>query len=127
MHKPASVSTRLKPLTYDDPMYQLLRDGDVAEFNRRKAAGERCDLTHCDLRSLDLRGIDAAGLDFSHCYFRNANLRGVDFTKSELEGASLNQAKISGAYFPPQLSAAEIALSVEHGARMRYRKDNSSC
>jgi uncharacterized protein YjbI with pentapeptide repeats len=103
-------------------MYQLLRDGDVAEFNRRKAAGENCDLTHCDLRSLDLRGMDAAGLDFSHCYFRNTNLRGVDFTQSVLEGASLNQAKISGAYFPAELSAAEITLSVEHGARMRYRK-----
>jgi uncharacterized protein YjbI with pentapeptide repeats len=110
-------------LTYADPMYQLLRDGNVAEFNRRKAAGQTCDLTHCDLRSLDLRGIDTAGLDLSHCYFRNANLRGVDFTKSTLEGASLNEAKISGAYFPAELSAQEIILSVQHGARMRYMKE----
>jgi uncharacterized protein YjbI with pentapeptide repeats len=123
MQNPATLNTTLKPLSYSDPMYQLLRDGDVAEFNRRKAAGVSCDLTHCDLRSLDLRGIDAAGLDFSHCYFRNANLRGVDFTKSSLQGASLNQAKISGAYFPPELSAEEIALSVQHGARMRYRQE----
>ena len=63
----------LKPLTHPDPLYQLLRDGDIKEFNRRKAQGEATDLTHCDLRSLDLRGIDAAGLDFSHCYFRTAN------------------------------------------------------
>src|SRR5215510_15609798 len=49
-------------------------------FNRRKAAGERCDLTHCDLRNLDLRGLDAHGLDFSDTYFRNANLRGIDFS-----------------------------------------------
>lgn len=123
MQNPATLNTTLKPLTYTDPMYQLLRDGDVAEFNRRKAAGESCDLTHCDLRSLDLRGIDATDLDFSHCYFRNANLRGVDFTKCRLEGASLNEAKISGAYFPAELSAEEIALSVQHGARMRYRKE----
>jgi uncharacterized protein YjbI with pentapeptide repeats len=120
MQNPAALNTTLRPLTYADPMYQLLRDGDVAEFNRRKAAGQTCDLTHCDLRSLDLRGIDAGGLDFSHCYFRNANLRGVDFTKSCLEGASLNAAKIAGAYFPAELSAQEIALSVKHGARMRY-------
>jgi uncharacterized protein YjbI with pentapeptide repeats len=56
----------LKPLNYADPMYQLLRDGNVKEFNRRKAAGERCDLTHCDLRNLDLRGLDAGGLDLSN-------------------------------------------------------------
>jgi uncharacterized protein YjbI with pentapeptide repeats len=103
-------------------MYQLLRDGEIVEFNRRKKAGQTFDLTHCDLRSLDLRGIDANGIDFSHCYFRNANLRGVDFSKARLEGASLNEAKISGAYFPPELTAAEIALSLEHGARMRYQE-----
>ena len=122
MQNPATLNTTLRQLSYADPMYQLLRDGDVVEFNRRKAAGQSCDLTHCDLRSLDLRGIDATGLDFSHCYFRNANLRGVDFSKSRLEGTSLNEAKIAGAYFPAELSAEEIALSVEHGARMRYNK-----
>ncbi len=121
MQNPATLNTTLKSLSYPDPMYQLLRDGDIAEFNRRKAAGVSCDLTHCDLRSLDLRGMDATGLDFSHCYFRNTNLRGVDFTKSLLKGASLNQAKISGAYFPSELSAQEIILSVQHGTRMRYR------
>jgi len=122
MQNPATLNTTLRPLTYADPMYQLLRDGNVVEFNRRKAAGESCDLTHCDLRSLDLRGIDASGLDFSHCYFRNTNLRGVDFSNSRLEGASLNEAKISGAYFPADLSAEEIVLSIEHGARMRHKK-----
>ena len=122
MQNPATLNTTLRPLTYADPMYQLLRDGNVMEFNRRKAAGESCDLTHCDLRSLDLRGIDASGLDFSHCYFRNTNLRGVDFSNSRLEGASLNEAKISGAYFPADLSAEEIVLSIEHGARMRHKK-----
>jgi uncharacterized protein YjbI with pentapeptide repeats len=120
MQNPATLNTTLRPLTYPDPMYQLLRDGEIAEFNRRKRAGESCDLTHCDLRSLDLRGIDASGLDFSHCYFRNANLRGVDFSTSRLEGASLNAAKIAGAYFPAELTAGEIVLSIEHGARMRY-------
>ncbi len=122
MQNPATLNTTLKPLTYADPLYQLLRDGDVVEFNRRKAAGETCDLTHCDLRSLDLRGIDASGLDFSHSYFRNANLRGVDFAKSRLEGASLNEAKVSGAYFPAELLPEEIALSLVHGTRMRYLK-----
>ena len=122
MQNPATLNTTLRQLSYADPMYQLLRDGNVVEFNRLKAAGQSCDLTHCDLRSLDLRGVDAAGLDFSHCYFRNANLRGVDFSNSRLEGASLNEAKVAGVYFPAELSAEEIALSIEHGVRMRYKK-----
>jgi uncharacterized protein YjbI with pentapeptide repeats len=112
----------LKPISYADPMYQLLRDGNVKDFNRRKAAGEHCDLTNCDLRNLDLRGLDAAGLDLSNCYFRNANLRGIDFSTARLEGSSLNGAKISGAYFPVALDPEEITLSVEHGTRLRYRK-----
>jgi uncharacterized protein YjbI with pentapeptide repeats len=111
----------LKPLNYDNPLYQLLRDGNVEEFNRRKAAGEGCDLTSCDLRNLDLRLIDATGLDFSNSYFRAADLRGVDFSSSRLEGASLNGAKISGAYFPPELTPEEIRLSIKHGTRMRYK------
>jgi uncharacterized protein YjbI with pentapeptide repeats len=107
----------LKPLSYSDPLYQLLRDGNIIEFNRRKAAGEPTDLTHCDLRSLDLRGLDARGLDLRDCYFR-----GVDLSGANLEGASINEAKISGAYFPDALTPEEILLSVQFGTRMRYRK-----
>lgn len=112
----------LKPLDYKSPLYQLLRDGNIKEFNQRKAAGDTSDLTHCDLRSLDLRGIDADGLDFSHCYFRMANLRGIDLSQAKLEGASLNEAKISGTYFSASLAPEEIALSVQYGTRMRYSK-----
>jgi uncharacterized protein YjbI with pentapeptide repeats len=112
----------LKPLNHQDPLYQLLRDGDVKEFNRRRSQGETAELANCDLRNLDLRGLDAGGLDLSNCYFRSADLRGVDFSKARLDGASINDAKISGAYFPIELTAKEIALSVIHGTRMRYRK-----
>ena len=108
------------PRISDDPLYQLLRDGDINEFNRRKQAGESCDLTNCDFRNLDLRGLDASGLDMSSGYFRQADLRGVDFSQTNLEGASINSARISGVYFPKELSAKEIDLSMEHGTRMRY-------
>jgi len=104
-----------------DPLYQLLREGNIAEFNKRKAAGQKPDLTACDFRNLDLRGIDADGLDFSDSYFRQADLRGIDFQNARLDGASLNGAKISGAYFPATLSAEEIRLSVELGTRLRAR------
>jgi uncharacterized protein YjbI with pentapeptide repeats len=114
----------LRPLTFEDPLYQLLRDGNVKEFNRRRPTGESAsyDLASCDFRHLDLRGLDAAGIDFSNCYFRGADLRGIDFSRARLEGASLNGARISGALFPAELSAQEIILSVEHGTRMRYGK-----
>jgi uncharacterized protein YjbI with pentapeptide repeats len=109
-----------KPLIkHDEPLYMLLREGEVREFNRRKAAGERCDLTQCDFRSLDLRGWDATGLDFSGSYFRQTDLRGIDFSHSCFDGVSINGAKISGVLFPRVLDAEEISLSLLHGTRMR--------
>jgi uncharacterized protein YjbI with pentapeptide repeats len=104
-----------------DSMYLLLREGCITEFNARRAAGDEVDLCNCDLRNLDLRGLDAKGLDLSGCYMRQSDLRGVDFRQARLEGASINAAKISGAYFPDELTAAEIELSLLHGSRMRYR------
>ena len=104
-----------------DPMYLLLKEGRVEEFNRRRSEGERCDLRNADLRGADLRGLDARDLDLTNTYLRHADLRGVDLTHANLEGASINSAKISGTYFPPALSAEEITLSLIHGTRLRYR------
>lgn len=111
-----------KPEIKQDPMYLLLRHGKIEEFNARRARGETVNLTSCDFRGLDLRGLDASGLDFTDSYFRQTDLRGVDFTQSKLEGASIYGAKISGSYFPRELSAEEITLSLLHGTRMRYAK-----
>ncbi len=107
-------------LKTDDPMYQLLRDGDIKTFNSKKEEGAKVDLSNCDFRNVDLKGLDAAGVDFSGCYFRQADIRGVDFSETNLRGASINGSKVSGAYFPKQLSALEIELSLVHGTRMRY-------
>lgn len=109
-----------QPVIKDDPLYQLLRDGKIEEFNTRHQAGESCDLTGCDFRGLDLRGLVAEGLDLSDCYFRQTDLRGVDFSKAKLIGASIHGAKISGVYFPADLAAEEILMSLEHGTCMRY-------
>lgn len=108
------------PHMKDDPMYRLLRNGAIEEFNQRRANGETCDLTGCDFRTLDLRRLNADGLDLRNAYFRQADLRGLDLSGANLEGASINAAKISGAYFPAALSAEEISLSLTHGTRMRY-------
>jgi len=109
------------PQITDDPMYRLLRDGAIEEFNQRRAQGEDCDLSGCDFRTLDLRKLDARGLDLRNCYFRQTDLRGLDLTGANLEGSSINAAKISGVYFPKELDADEINLSLMHGTRMRYR------
>ncbi len=109
-----------KPEIKTDPMYMLIREGEIAEFNKRKAQGNPVDLTACDFRGLDLRGLNATGIDFSNSYFRWADLRGIDFSSSQLEGASINGAKVSGCYFPKQISAVEIDLSITHGTRLRH-------
>lgn len=111
------------PVIIDNPLYRLLRDGKVKEFNQRIANGEQVDLTGCDFRHLNLQGLNASGLDFSNSYFRQADLRGIDFSDCiSLEGASIHGAKISGVFFPGALDADEILLSLEHGTRMRYRR-----
>jgi uncharacterized protein YjbI with pentapeptide repeats len=74
-----------------------------------------------DFRGLDLRELNADGVDFTDAYFRSADLRGIDFRNANLEGASLAHAQISGAYFPPELSADEILMSMNFGTRLRYR------
>lgn len=109
------------PRIIDDPLYQLLRHGDIEQFNQARGRGEGCDLRGTDLRGLDLRKLDARGLDLSDCYLRQADLRGLDLSETRLAGASISGARISGALFPPQLAAEEINLSLVHGTRMRYR------
>ena len=109
-----------KPEIHDDPLYQLLRQEKVDEFNQQRDTLSQDKLKGGNYRGTDLRGINAENLDLSDSYFRNADLRGLDLRYTNLEGASLCDAKISGTYFSSQLSAAEIHMSVEFGARLRY-------
>ena len=109
-----------KPEIHDDPLYQLLREEKVSEFNQQRDMLSQDKLKDSNYRGTDLRGINANNLDLSDSYFRNADLRGVDFRTANLEGVSLCDAKISGVYFPSQLTSAEIRMSVELGTRLRY-------
>lgn len=109
------------PIISDDPLYRLLREGKTDEFNQRIASGETADLTSCDFRHINLTGVDTTGLDFSNSYFRQADLRGVDFSVcANFNGASIHGAKISGTYFPVELRAEELLLSLNNGTRLRY-------
>ena len=109
------------PEIEQSPLYHLLKNGNIEEFNRQRQTGATGNLRGVDLRHADLRGLDAAGLDLGDCYLRNADLRALDLRETNLEGASINSAKISGTYFPPTLSAEEITLSLVHGTRLRCR------
>ena len=101
-------------------LYRLLREGKIDDFNLACDKGEIPDLINSDMRGLSLSGLNASGIDMKGCYFRQADLRGVDFSHTNLDGASIHAAKISGCVFPKELSADEIMLSLVHGTRMRY-------
>ncbi|HEX7452552.1 MAG TPA: pentapeptide repeat-containing protein [Polyangiaceae bacterium] len=110
------------PKSSSDPLYKLLRDEEVAAFNKKREQGRSYDFRGCTFRGSDLRGLDAHGLDLRDCYFRDADLRGVDLRQALLEGASLGSAKISGVFFADDIPAEEIRLSVELGTRLRTAK-----
>lgn len=110
-----------KPFIKQDPLYQLLRNEDIKAFNEQRDSVDTSELRQGDYRGRDLRNMNAAGLDFSNSYFRNSDLSGIDFRDTNLEGASLLDAKLSGAYFPSELDATEIRLSLNTGTRLRYR------
>ncbi len=110
------------PKISQDPMFKLLRDEQIAEFNSKKADGAEINIRGTNLQGLDMRRLDVEGIDFTDCYMRGADLRGLDFTSCRLEGASIRNAKISGVYLPKELTTNEIIMSLNHGTRMRYKK-----
>ena len=108
------------PKIITHPLYRLLREEKVTEFNECIAAGETADLRGCDFRGLDLRDLNPEGLDLRDCYFRACDMRGLDLRNSNLEGASFANAQVSGCYFPDELPMNEILASLQHGIRVRY-------
>lgn len=110
-----------QPRQLDTPLYKLLHSENVKGFNAQKPKDGTVDLKGGDFRGLDLRLLDASGIDFTDAYFRGADLRGLDLRQACLEGASIAHAQISGAYFPVELSADEILMSMNFGTRLRYR------
>ncbi len=109
------------PRQLDHPLYRLLHNEDISGFNEQKPQTGEVDLANGDFRGLDLRALHADGINFTDAYFRGADLRGLDLRLTRMEGASLAHAQISGAYFPVELSADEILMSLKFGTRMRYR------
>ena len=114
-----------KPKMLDDEMFQLLRVGNVADFNEKRNCSQEYDLSDTDLSRIDLRGLITDNLNFEGAYFRMTDLRGIDFRNAKMEGASFAGANISGCYFPKELRSDEILFSLEHGTRVRYSRPGS--
>ena len=80
------------------------------------------DLSNANLRGADLRRANLRKADMRNAYCHSADLRGVDLSEAKLEGASFHMARVSGAYFPPDVPADEIRLSLEIGTRIRCQR-----
>jgi uncharacterized protein YjbI with pentapeptide repeats len=115
-----------KPSFLNDPAFKSLRAGDFDGYRRAAAGREVIDFRGADLRAADLRSIDLTTVLLRDAYLREADLRGCDLRHMDLDGASLFHAKISGAYFPNNLAPEEIQLSVEHGTRLRIRRNGGT-
>lgn len=110
-----------QPTFPEDPAFKQLRMGDLEAFHATIAGREIVDLSGTDLRGVDFRHIDLTKLILRDAYLRDADFRGCDLRHLDLSGASLHGARIGGAYFPANLSASEIRMSLRHGTRMRVR------
>lgn len=109
-----------RPALLQSALYTLLHEDNISGFNQQRPPGH-IDMRGGDFRGLDLRELNADSVDFTDAYFRSADLRGLDLRNACIEGASLAHAQISGAYFPVELTADEILMSVNFGTRLRYR------
>lgn len=111
-----------RPNFLDDPAFKCLRAGDIDGYHRAIESRKVVDFTGADLRGVDFRNADVSKLILRDGYLRDADLRGCDMRKVDLAGVSIHSAKISGTYFPYEIDAAEIQLSLKQGTRLRVRK-----
>ena len=102
-----------------DPAFAALRAGEIDAFHEQVRWRDVVDFSGTDLRGIDFRQVDLSKLILRDAYLRDADLRGCDLRHLDLAGASIHGAKIGGAYFPDNISADEIRMSLRHGTRIR--------
>ncbi len=107
------------PRFLDDPAYRALRVNDLDGYHLAIINRSEVDFTDADLRGVDLRQADLTRVTLKGAYLRDADLRGCDLRHMDLEGASFHSAKVAGAFFPSNVSAREVELSLIHGTRVR--------
>lgn len=99
---------------------KLIQEDNPFEFNQLvEADPSACDLQGAQFRGYDLRKFNLTSADLTGAYLRNADLRGLDLSHAKMGGVSLKDAKISGTYFPKNVRAEELQLSLTYGTRLR--------
>jgi uncharacterized protein YjbI with pentapeptide repeats len=121
INKPVDNLKALRPRFLTDEAFRQVRSGDVDGYHRSIATRTEVDFSYSDLRGTDLRNADLTKVKLTGAYLRDTDLRGQDLRQHNLEGCSLYHARISGVWFPADLSADEIRLSLEQGTRLRRR------
>ncbi len=111
-----------EPKFLEDQAYRALRVNDLDGYNLAIINRQDVDLSEANLRSVDFRNADLEKVRLKGAYLRDADLRGCDLRHMDLEGTSFHNAKIAGCFFPDNVSAEEIRLSVDHGTRVRTLK-----
>ena len=111
-----------KPRFPDDEAFRNLRAGEIDAFHKNIEGRDDIDFSGSDLRGAVLKGANLSNVNLRNCYLRDADLSGQDLRNHDMDGCSLQRAKVSGTYFPSDISATEIRLSLEFGIRMRHRK-----
>jgi len=107
----------------DPRVLNLVQEDRPLDFNRiAEAAPQGLDLSGAHFRGYDLRKFNFSRCNLSGCYLKNADIRGLDLSQANLSGASLKDAKVSGVFFPENLSAEEIRMSLTHGTRLRVQQ-----
>ena len=106
-------------LPWDEDTYAALRRGDNKTFKNLLSSLGMVDFSCCNLRGVDLRGVNIKKVVLRGAYLKGADLRGLNLSLHDLEGASLHGARISGVFFPSNLSPDEIMMSVQTGTRLR--------
>ena len=107
------------PRFLKDPAFKLLRVGEVAAFHKNVEERDVVDFSGADLRGTDFRKVDLDKIILRDAYLRDADFRGCDLRHLDLEGASLHDARIAGTYFPDNVTASEIRMTLRHGTRIR--------
>ncbi len=113
------AGTQCTPRFINSPAYRCLRVADIAGFHHYSGEGETVDLANADLRSVDLRKVDLTKVILRGAYLKEADLRGQDLREHDLEGCSLRHAKVGGVYFPENVRADELLMSLQFGTRIR--------
>ena len=119
--KPVDNLKAIRPRFLTDEAFRQLRCGDVDGYHRSIATRTEVDFSFSDLRGTDMRNADLSKVKLTGAYLRDTDLRGQDLRNHNLEGCSLYHAHISGVWFPADISAEEIRLSLEQGTRLRRR------